>query len=64
VAITLQRRLAKRFGVEPERVELEHVGLNHLSWERAVRVDGEDRLPDLLDEDASELAEELGSRSR
>ena len=59
VAITLQRRLAKRFGVEPERVELEHVGLNHLSWERAIRVDGEDRLPDLLDEDASELAEEL-----
>ena len=59
VAITLQRRLAARFGVSPDRVELEHVGLNHLSWERAVRVDGEDRLPDLLDEDAAELAEEL-----
>jgi 6-phospho-beta-glucosidase len=59
VAITLQRRLAARFGVEPERVQLEHVGLNHLSWERAVRVDGEDRLQDLLDEDAGELAEEL-----
>ena len=59
VAITLQRRLAARFGVEPERVQLEHVGLNHLSWERAVRVDGEDRLHDLLDEDASDLAEEL-----
>jgi 6-phospho-beta-glucosidase len=59
VAITLQRRLAARFGVEPERVQLEHVGLNHLSWERAVRVDGEDRLQDLLSEDASELAEEL-----
>ena len=59
VAITLQRRLAKRFNVSPDRVQLEHVGLNHLSWERAVRVDGEDRLPDLLDEDASELAEEL-----
>ena len=59
VAITLQRRLAARFGVAPERVELEHVGLNHLSWERAVRVDGEDRLPDLLDEDASELAAEF-----
>src|SRR5919106_2918825 len=59
VAIGLQRRLAARFGVAPERVELEHVGLNHLSWERAVRVDGEDRLPDLLDEDASELAAEF-----
>ncbi len=59
VAITLQRRLAARFGVSPERVELEHIGLNHLSWERAVRVDGEDRLPDLLDEDAAELAAEF-----
>ena len=45
VAIGLQRRLAAHFGVTPERVELEHVGLNHLSWERAVRVDGVDRLP-------------------
>jgi 6-phospho-beta-glucosidase len=48
VAIGLQRRYAELLGVEPERVELEHVGLNHLSWERAVRVDGRDFLPDLL----------------
>ena len=59
VAITLQRRIAKRFDVAPERVQLEHVGLNHLSWERAIRIDGEDRLRALLDEDAAELAEEL-----
>jgi 6-phospho-beta-glucosidase len=60
VAIGLQRRLAADLGVEPERVELEHVGLNHLSWERAVRVDGADRLPELLDTRAAELAEEVG----
>jgi 6-phospho-beta-glucosidase len=48
VAIGFQRGLAKHFGVEPERVQLEHVGLNHLSWERAVFVDGVDRLPDIL----------------
>jgi 6-phospho-beta-glucosidase len=60
VAITLQRRIAARFGVAPERVALEHVGLNHLTWERAVRVDGEDRLADLLDEDAQDLGTELG----
>jgi 6-phospho-beta-glucosidase len=48
VAIAFQRQFAGYFGVEPERVELEHVGLNHLTWERAVRVDGVDRLPDLL----------------
>jgi 6-phospho-beta-glucosidase len=49
VAIGFQREFARRFEVEPERVELEHVGLNHLSWERAVRVDGVDRLPEILE---------------
>jgi 6-phospho-beta-glucosidase len=48
VAVGFQRRFAAAFGVEPEQVELEHVGLNHLSWERAVRVDGVDRLPEIL----------------
>jgi 6-phospho-beta-glucosidase len=59
VAINLQRSLAARFGVTPDRVALEHVGLNHLTWERAVRVDGEDRLRDLLDEDAEAMAEDF-----
>ena len=52
VAIGFQRRLAARFGVTPDRVALEHVGLNHLTWIRAVRVDGVDRLPGLLADDA------------
>ena len=60
VAIGLQRRLAVQFGVEPERVSLEHVGLNHLTWERAVFVDGVDRLPELLDRDPSQAADEVG----
>ncbi len=59
VAIGLQRRLAAHFDVAAERVELEHVGLNHLTWERAVRVDGVDRLPDLLDREADWLAQEM-----
>jgi 6-phospho-beta-glucosidase len=57
VAIGLQRRIAAHFEVAPERVELEHVGLNHLTWERAVRIDGVDRLPDLLDHELEGLAE-------
>lgn len=62
VAIGFQREFAKRYGVAPERVELEHVGLNHLSWERAVRVDGVDRLPELLaGAGADELAGWIGS---
>jgi 6-phospho-beta-glucosidase len=60
VAINLQRRFADLFGVAPERVQLEHVGLNHLSWERAVLVDGVDRLPELLDGRIDALAEESG----
>lgn len=48
VAIGFQRRLAARFGVPPERVRLDHAGLNHLSWIRRVLVDGVDRLPELL----------------
>jgi 6-phospho-beta-glucosidase len=60
VAIGFQRMFAKRFDVTPERVELEHVGLNHLTWERAVRVDGRDRLPELLGQDGDELAKHVG----
>jgi 6-phospho-beta-glucosidase len=60
VAIGFQRRFAARYGVDPERVELEQVGLNHLTWIRAVRLDGIDRLPELLAQDAAELATEVG----
>jgi 6-phospho-beta-glucosidase len=60
VAINIQRNLAEHFGVPPDRVELEHVGLNHLSWERAVRVDGVDRLPELLGGDPRWIADHVG----
>jgi 6-phospho-beta-glucosidase len=59
VAITLRRRLAVMLGVPWERVELEHVGLNHLTWVRRVRVDGADVLPDLLERRADEAADEV-----
>jgi len=60
VAIGLQRRFAEQFGVDADDVELEHVGLNHLSWERAVRVKGVDRLPELVDSDPAGLGEMVG----
>ena len=53
VAISLQRRLAARFEVEPDRVSLDHVGLNHLTWERAVTVDGVDRMDAILEDPSS-----------
>ena len=58
VAIGFQREFATRFGVEPSRVSLGHVGLNHLTWERNVWVDGVDRLPELF-ENLAELAEDI-----
>jgi 6-phospho-beta-glucosidase len=58
VAIGFQRRFADHFGVEPGRVQLEHVGLNHLTWERQVLVDGVDRLPEILETAAEMVAEE------
>src|SRR5439155_828955 len=59
VAIGLQRYVARMLGVEPERVLVDQVGLNHLTWVRAVHVDGDDVLPDLLAERAEELAESV-----
>jgi 6-phospho-beta-glucosidase len=55
VAIGFQRRFAGLLGVEPEQVVLDHVGLNHLTWERAAYVDGVDRLPKLLADHGDEL---------
>jgi 6-phospho-beta-glucosidase len=49
VAIGNQRRVAEHLAVDPSRVDLDHVGLNHLTWTRRVLVDGVDVLPDLLE---------------
>ena len=59
VAIGFQRRFASLFDVEHDRVSLGHVGLNHLTWERSVVIDGADRLPGLLEHRLGELAEEV-----
>ncbi|MCD5347917.1 6-phospho-beta-glucosidase [Agromyces sp. S2-1-8] len=59
VAIGFQRRYASFYGVEHDRVHLGHVGLNHLTWERSVTIDGRDRLPDLLADRLGDLADEV-----
>jgi 6-phospho-beta-glucosidase len=56
VAIGFQRLFAGYLGVAPDRVELDHVGLNHLTWERAVRLDGRDYLPEMLARHLEELS--------
>jgi 6-phospho-beta-glucosidase len=60
VAIGFQRHFASLLGVPPDRVQLGHVGLNHLTWERSVLVDGADVLPKLLADHLDEIAPHTG----
>ena len=64
VAIGVQRRIAGLLGVDPERVLVDQVGLNHLSWARFLRVDGKDVLPEVLADHGDELAQETGVSRR
>jgi 6-phospho-beta-glucosidase len=64
VAIGFQRLFAGLLGVEPGQVALDHVGLNHLTWERGAWVEGTDRLPGLIATHGSEIAEHTGLPER
>ncbi|MEU0172669.1 6-phospho-beta-glucosidase [Streptomyces massasporeus] len=62
VAIGLQRKFAALLAVEASAIHLDHVGLNHLTWETAVRLggpEGEDVLPQLLGEHGDTIAADL-----
>src|SRR5436190_5060278 len=57
VAIGFQRSFARLLGVEPERIVVDQVGLNHLTWVRSAWLDGDDVLPVLLAEHGDAIAE-------
>jgi 6-phospho-beta-glucosidase len=59
VAINFQRQIAAHLEVAPERVLVDQVGLNHLTWIRSVWLDGRDVLADVLDRFGDDLAEEI-----
>ncbi|MFE6908113.1 6-phospho-beta-glucosidase [Streptomyces erythrochromogenes] len=62
VAIGLQRKFAALLDLAPSDVHLDHVGLNHLTWELGVRrggPDGEDLLPGLLAAHGGAVASDL-----
>ena len=59
VAIGFQRRFAAMLDVDASRVQLDHVGLNHLTWERSVYVDGVDALPGMIGDRIERLADEV-----
>ncbi|MFJ6566116.1 6-phospho-beta-glucosidase [Streptomyces sp. NPDC091292] len=62
VAIGFQRKFAGLLGVAPADVHLDHVGLNHLTWETGVRLggpEGENLLPKLLADHGDAIAGDL-----
>ena len=59
VAIGFQRRFAQLFEVDPARVLVDQVGLNHLTWIRAVWLDGRDVMAEVVERAGDELAGDL-----
>jgi 6-phospho-beta-glucosidase len=59
VAIGFQRWIAELHDVDPSRVLVDQVGLNHLTWVRRALVDDTDVLPALLAEHGDEIAEQV-----
>ena len=65
VAIWAQRRIGHYLGVDPDAVEIEHVGLNHLTWIRSARTPAagsgaRDRLDELFEGFGPEVELESG----
>ena len=59
-AMVFQRHFARVLDVHPTSIELDHVGLNHLTWEVGVRCDGVDVLPQLVGEHVDRVAPATG----
>lgn len=62
VAIGFQRKFAAMLDVPASEIHLDHVGLNHLTWETGVRLggpEGENVLPGLLTDHGDTIAAEL-----
>jgi 6-phospho-beta-glucosidase len=56
-AIGVERWAAQLLDIEPARVSVDPVGLNHFSWTRRILVDGEDVLPQLFAERMPDVLE-------
>lgn len=49
VPINMKNTTAKMFGVGPERIKMDFVGLNHLSWAYTVYLDGKDITKEVIE---------------
>jgi 6-phospho-beta-glucosidase len=59
VGIGFRYLFSRLLDVSLDRIEVDQVGLNHLTWIRAVRLDGADVLPQLLAEHSDAIADEI-----
>jgi len=59
VAITFQRSFARRLGVEPADLVVDQVGLNHLTWVRAVWLGERDVLGEIIEAHGETIAAEI-----
>jgi 6-phospho-beta-glucosidase len=64
VAIGFERSMARMLGVDPDRLVVDQVGLNHLTWVRAVWLDERDVLGELIGEFGDKLASQAGGLPR
>jgi 6-phospho-beta-glucosidase len=64
VAIGFERSMARMLGVEPDRLMVDQVGLNHLTWVRAVWLDERDVLGELIAEFGDRLSAQAGGLPR
>lgn len=52
----LKSAVAREFGLSPDEVELDYVGLNHLAWVRRILAAGEDRTAEFIGKTATRPA--------
>jgi 6-phospho-beta-glucosidase len=64
VAIGFERSMARMLGVDPERLLVDQVGLNHLTWVRAVWLDERDVLGELIADFGDRLSAQAGGLPR
>ena len=64
VAIGFERSMARMLGVDPDRLLVDQVGLNHLTWVRAVWLDERDVLADLIADFGDDLGRQAGGLPR
>jgi len=50
IPVDVKMSIAREAGLAPERIRLDYVGLNHLSWLRRVLVDDRDIMPEIMEQ--------------